>query len=80
MGLSTGRVKPKTIKSTFAVSLLSKQAALRGKNKDWLARNKDNLTQLRNMFTHELLHQPNHVGLVKSGHQHDYTECNLLSP
>jgi hypothetical protein len=43
--------------SIIAVSLLSKQAALRGKNKDWLARNKDNLSQLRNMSTQELLHQ-----------------------
>ena len=33
----------------------AKHAALRGKSKDWLARNQNNVSEWSDMFTHELL-------------------------
>ena len=35
----------------------AKQAALRRKNKDWLARNQDNVSERSDMSTHRLLFQ-----------------------
>ena len=41
MGYSPILVKPKTIQLVFVASLLLKHAALRSKNKDWPARNRN---------------------------------------
>jgi hypothetical protein len=54
MGLIPDRVKPKIIKLMFGASP-AKQAALKSKNKDWLALNKDNVSEWSDMSTHGLL-------------------------
>ena len=45
-----------TIKLVFVASPL-KQAALRRKSKDWLARNENNVSEWRDMFIRGLLFQ-----------------------
>jgi len=45
----------KTIKLIFTTSRLLKHAALRNKNKDWLAQNQNNVSEWSDMFTNKLL-------------------------
>ena len=52
----SGWVKPKTVKFVF-VCFSAKHAALRSKNKNWLAWNQDNVSELNNMSTCKLLFQ-----------------------
>ena len=54
VGLSPALVKTKTIKLVFVAS---KRTALMSKGKDWLAWNKDNLSEWSNMSTRGLLRQ-----------------------
>jgi len=51
-----GRVKTKTMKLVFVASP-TKHAALMRKSKDWLARNRDNVSQWGDMFVCGLLFQ-----------------------
>ena len=53
---SPGRVKPKIMKLVF-VGFSPKHAALRSKNKDWLARNQNNVSEWGDMSTRGLLFQ-----------------------
>ena len=55
VGLSPGRVKPKTIKLVFAASPL--YVALRRKSEDWLAPNQNNVSEWSDMFIRGLLFQ-----------------------
>jgi len=50
----SGQVKPKTYKSSICC-FSTEHAALRGKSKDWLARNKDNVSEWSDMSTSERL-------------------------
>ena len=52
MGLSPDRVKPKTIKLVFVVSL---QRTLKGKSKDWFDRNQDDVSEWGDLSTSRLL-------------------------
>ena len=55
--------------------------ALRSKNKDWLARNQNNVYPRTVLSV--ILHFKNptqRVGLVQSRHHHNFMVCNLLSP
>ena len=77
VGSSPGRVKPKTMKLVFVAYPLLNHAALRRKSKDWLARNRDNMSELGNMSICGLLSVSQHyenptqrVGLVQSGPHH----------
>lgn len=55
-GFQPGRVKPKIKKSIFAASC-AKHIALRGKNKDWLAQNWNNLSEWSEISIRGLLFQ-----------------------
>jgi hypothetical protein len=52
VGLSPDRVKPKTIKLVFVVSL---QRTLKGKSKDWFDRNQDDVSEWGDLSTSRLL-------------------------
>ena len=54
----------------------AKHTALRRKNKDWLARNQDNVLEIANMSIRELLFQnpTQRVGLVQSEPHHHLIE------
>ena len=52
---SPNRVKPKTKIGIYCFS--AKHAALRRKSKDWLAQNRDNVSEWGNMYIHGLLLQ-----------------------
>ena len=59
----------------------TKHAALRSKNKDWMAQNQNNVSEWGNMSTRGLLFQwasdknlIKRVGLVQSGTRHDLIE------
>jgi hypothetical protein len=56
-GIEPRRVEPKTIKLVFVASPQMTQHAIRKKNKDWLARNQDNVSEWDDMSIRRLFFQ-----------------------
>ena len=76
MGSNSSRVKPKTMELVFCFS--AKHAALRSKSKEWLAWNRDNVSEWSDMSTRRLLFQyknpTKRVDLEQSGPHHHLIE------
>ena len=75
-GFESRSVQTKDYQLVF-VAYNAKQAELRRKSKDWLARNQDNVSEWSDMYIRGLLFplantmkKTNRVGLEKSGHHH----------
>ena len=77
------RIKPNTI-WLVVVGFSANHAALRSKNKDWLARNKTNVYEWSDMstllFHWSYTNSTQRVGLGQSGPHYHLTVSNLFSP